>query len=54
MILSDREATFIKRFKDGCYDPQFLFDNTDIVARIANHPMAVWRCAAIRESRDVR
>lgn len=54
MILTEREATFMERFKGGRYEPQFLFDDIDIVARIANHPMALWRCAAIRESRDAR
>ena len=37
------EVEFINQFKTGSYKPELLFDNTEIVGRIANHPMAKWR-----------
>jgi len=43
MILTDNEIQFIENFNRGIYQPNLLFDNEDILARIKEHPMAVWR-----------
>ena len=43
MILSDNEIRFIEKFKQGVYQPDLLFDDDNIIARIKEHPMAVWR-----------
>jgi len=44
-----KEKEFLQRFKDKEYFPELLFDDTDIVNRIKNHPMALWK---IREKGD--
>jgi predicted nucleotidyltransferase component of viral defense system len=49
MVLSDREATFLKRFHSGHYEPQLLFEDTEMLERIQRHPMAEWR---IRQARQ--
>jgi len=43
MILTEKETAFLKQFAKGCYEPQLLFEDTDIVRRVENHPMALWR-----------
>lgn len=40
----DTELAFWKAFADGKYQPELLFDDADILARIAHHPMALWKC----------
>lgn len=40
----DTELAFCKAFADGKYQPELLFDDADILARIAHHPMALWKC----------
>jgi predicted nucleotidyltransferase component of viral defense system len=43
MILSDEETAFIEQFTQGTYQPELLFNDMDILERIKNHPMAIWR-----------
>ena len=43
MILTDNEKLFIEHFNQSSYQPDLLFDDKDIIARINSHPMAVWR-----------
>jgi hypothetical protein len=43
MMLTDSEKLFIEKFDQGIYQPDLLFDDDDIVERIKEHPMAVWR-----------
>lgn len=40
----DAELAFWQAFADGKYQPELLFDDADILARIAHHPMALWKC----------
>lgn len=40
----DTELAFWQAFTDGKYQPELLFDDADILARIAHHPMALWKC----------
>ena len=40
----DTELAFWQAFADGKYQPELLFDDADILARIAHHPMALWKC----------
>ena len=54
MILTDKEAAFLQRFSKGHYEPQLLFDDRDIIDRIANHPMAAWRTQRIKDERQER
>ena len=37
------ETEFARRFASKDYCPDLLFDNSDILERIQNHPMALWR-----------
>lgn len=43
MVLSDAERLFIKQFNAGEYKPELLFDEMEIVERVRNHPMAIWK-----------
>lgn len=43
MQLSDNERLFIERFANNEYQPELLFEDKEIVERIANHPMALWK-----------
>ena len=40
----DTELAFWRAFADGVYQPELLFEDADILARIAHHPMAIWKC----------
>ena len=52
--LPENETAFLKRFAKGRYEPQLLFDDKDILDRIKNHPMALWRTRHIRERQQER
>lgn len=41
---SKEEKLFIEKFNKQNYQPQLLFEDAEIVGRIANHPMALWKC----------
>ncbi|MDR1895783.1 MAG: nucleotidyl transferase AbiEii/AbiGii toxin family protein [Prevotellaceae bacterium] len=43
MILTGNEKRFIENFNQGIYQPDLLFDDENIIGRIKEHPMAVWR-----------
>lgn len=45
MKLTDSEKLFIENFNNGTYSPELLFDDNEIVKRIENHPMALWKTA---------
>ncbi len=38
------ELSFLIAFADRKYHPELLFDDIDILSRIQNHPMALWKC----------
>lgn len=40
----DTELSFWRAFSEGTYQPELLFDDTDILSRIEHHPMALWKC----------
>jgi len=42
MTLAEKEVEFLKKFSEGYYEPQLLFES-DIAKRVENHPMALWR-----------
>lgn len=44
MVLTDNEKLFIESFNQKAYHPDLLFDDLEIVSRIKNHPMAIWKC----------
>lgn len=41
--LSDAEVQFISKCDKGEYNPDLLFNNQEIIERIKNHPMALWK-----------
>ena len=41
--LSDNEVEFLRAFKNGKYRPELLFEESQILERIHNHPMAIWK-----------
>lgn len=44
LILTENELSFWEAFANHRYQPDLLFDDPDILARIRNHPMALWKC----------
>ena len=42
--LTKSEQEYMDRFIAKEYVPEFLFDDKEIVERIKNHPMAIWKC----------
>lgn len=52
LIMTDKETAFLQRFSEGYYEPGLLFDDKDIVSRIENHPMAIWRTRRIKEGQQ--
>ena len=43
LVLEDDERRFLDEFKAKKYRPELLFDDTDILDRIREHPMALWK-----------
>lgn len=43
MILTKEEMEFLERFESKVYIPEILFDDSEILHRIKNHPMALWK-----------
>ena len=43
MKLNESEIQFINEFENGYYKPELLFDDQDIIERIKEHPMAIWK-----------
>jgi hypothetical protein len=43
--LEDNEQEFLNASRNKTYQPELLFESTEIVERIRNHPMALWKCS---------
>jgi hypothetical protein len=43
LILTENEKLFVERFNQKEYCPELLFDDKDILERIKDHPMAIWK-----------
>ena len=43
MAPGPQEAEYLRRFAAGQYAPELLFEDEDILARVREHPMALWR-----------
>lgn len=43
MVLTKPEKEFLDHFENKEYVPQLLFEDADIIERIENHPMALWK-----------
>ncbi len=44
MVLTAKEQEYLDRFEQKKYMPELLFDDAEIVERVKNHPMALWKC----------
>ncbi len=44
MRLTESELEYVKRFAAKEYIPELLFDDEEILDRLRNHPMALWKC----------
>lgn len=44
MVLNTKEKEYIDRFEEKKYMPELLFEDAEIVERVKNHPMALWKC----------
>jgi len=49
IVLTENEMRFLRLFKQGIYKPELVFDDTETLERIANHPMALWKTARNRD-----
>ncbi len=43
MTLTVNEKEFLNEFSNGKYEPVLLFDEVELVNRIKEHPMAIWK-----------
>ena len=43
MVLTKDEEAFLDKFENGEYAPELLFQDKDILDRIKDHPMAIWK-----------
>ncbi len=43
MVLTANEQDFLRKFRDKEYCPELLYDNEQVIKRISNHPMALWK-----------
>lgn len=43
MILTKHEKEFLYKFENGDYCPELLFEDERVLARIKDHPMALWK-----------
>lgn len=47
ILLPEGDLSFWTYFAKGEYKPELLFDDSEILSRIADHPMARWKCGRI-------
>ena len=45
ILLPEDDLSFWSAFANGDYKPELLFDDPEILSRIAEHPMALWKCS---------
>lgn len=50
LVLSEGEKAFLDSFRAQRYRPELLFADSDILDRIAEHPMAIWKCEVRRQA----
>lgn len=47
LTLSPREREYMESFSKGIYKPELLFSDPEIIRRITDHPMALWKISRI-------
>lgn len=45
ILLPEDDLSFWMSFAEGEYKPELLFDDQEILSRIKQHPMALWKCS---------
>ena len=43
LVLEETEQQYLNAFRNNEYKPELLFNDTDALERIRNHPMAIWK-----------
>lgn len=43
LVIDSKTEEFYNKFKKGIYEPELLFDDKEILNRIKNHPMIMWK-----------
>ena len=43
LIIGDNIKKFYDKFQKGIYEPELLFDDKEIIERIKEHPMIMWK-----------
>lgn len=43
MVLTADEQDFLRKFREKKYCPELLFDDEQVIRRVSNHPMALWK-----------
>lgn len=49
---TENEMRFLKEFRKGEYHPELVFDSPEMVSRLENHPMALWKIQTYRKARE--
>ena len=44
MKLTEAEIEYMERFIEKEYKPELLFEDAEIIERLRDHPMALWKC----------
>ena len=43
LVIDDNTRLFYDKFQKGIYEPELLFNDKEIVERIKEHPMIMWK-----------
>ncbi len=46
MVLTADEQDFLRKFREREYCPELLYDDEQVIRRITNHSMALWKIQA--------
>lgn len=43
LVIDDKAQEFYHKFNQGIYEPELIFDDNEIIERIKEHPMIMWK-----------
>lgn len=43
LIVDDKAKEFYDKFQNGIYEPELLFADEEIIKRVKEHPMIIWK-----------
>lgn len=49
VFLTEKDKQFLEKFSRGIYEPSLIFSDSEIIGRVANHPMALWKTTRRKE-----